>query len=271
MISSARGKVAVITGGAGGIGAAMAKTFLGAGMKVGIADLDGEALERATKQLAGAERLATFPCDVSTAEGNEDLARRVLDRFGGVNLVCLNAGVARFRPLFEISDAEWKLQTSVNLDGPFYGIRAFLPHLQEQEEAHIVITASVMSLFASAIMGPYFTTKAAVLAIAESLYFELGMMESHVGVSALMPGDTQTNAMINSITDDTDPEVAAWARADLDEATPPSVVAEAVLEAVRENRFYILPNADNYWEILQDRFERIRDQRNPDLTGGTGA
>ena len=265
MISDFKDKVAVITGGAGGIGSAMARAALDAGMRVAIADISQDMLDTALAELGGGERLMAVRCDVASWQGNEVLAAQVSERFGGINLVCLNAGIGRLRPLQEVTESEWQLQVGVNLNGPFYGTRAFLPYLEKAEESHLVITASVMSLFAGPMMGPYYATKAGVLSLAEALLFDLRTAGSQVGVSTLMPGDTRTNAVLNSITDDTDPEVAAAAAEELANATPPSVVAEAVLAAVREDRFYVLPNPGGYWDIIDARLQRLRAGENPQV------
>lgn len=265
MIINPENKVAVITGGAGGIGSAMAKHFLEQGMRVAIADISEEQLNIACAELNAGNRLLTVVADVSTPEGNQSLANRVENYFGQINLVCLNAGIGRLRPLSQVSSGEWNLQVAVNLNGPFYGIKAFMPLLEKSREAHIVITASVMSLFAAPIMGPYYATKAAVLSLAESLYLELEEAGSHIGISALMPGDTRTNVVANNATDDTDPELLAAAAEELAKATPPELIAEDVLKAVQENRFYILPNPGGYLEIIDKRMTRIHQGANPQV------
>ncbi len=265
MIKDLTDKVAVITGGAGGIGMAMARAALDAGMKVAIADIKQEQLDEAVQTLGAGDKLIAIRCDASTAQGNRILAAQVHKYFGAIHLVCLNAGLGRLRPLQEVSEEEWLLQIGVNLNGPFYGAQAFLPYLEQQRDAHIVITASVMSLFSAQMMGPYYATKAGVLSLAEGLYFDLRAAGSAVGISALMPGDTRTNAVLNSITEDTDPEVAAAAAEELSQATPPSVIAEAVLTAVQEDQFYILPNPGRYWDVIDARMQRMRTGQNPQL------
>ncbi len=263
MISNLKDKVAVVTGGASGIGLALARRCLAQGMRVAIADISSDALESAAEELAAGDRLAALQCDVSSEADNRALAAQVEEIFGGANLVCLNAGMGRLRTIQETSAAEWQLQVGVNLHGPFYGAQAFLPLLEREEEAHIVITASVMSLFTAGMMVPYYVTKAGALSLAEGLYLDLEAAGSKVGVSALMPGDTRTNAVANSLTEDTDPEVAAAAAEELAHATPPEVVADGVLEAVKADRFYVLPNPGGYWDIIDARMARIRNGENP--------
>ena len=263
MINNLQDKVAVITGGAGGIGMALARAALDSGMKVAIADISQQHLDKALDELEGGENLIALVCDVANLASNEQLAAQVESHFGAIHLVCLNAGMGRLRPLQDVPESEWAQQIGVNLNGPFFGARAFLPYLEKQAESHIVITASVMSLFSAQMMGPYYATKAGVLSLAEGLYFDLQAAGSAVGVSALMPGDTRTNAVLNSITEDTDPEVAQAAADELANATPPSVVARGVLQAVTEGRFYILPNPGSYWSIIDARMARMRAGENP--------
>lgn len=264
MLKSLPGKVAVVTGGAGGIGCAIARACLDADMNVVIADISQEALDRAASELDRPEQVLTVACDISSLSGNEKLAAAALQRFGQVNLVCLNAGAARLKPVQDTREDEWRLQVAVNLDGPFFGVKAFMPLLELQEEAHLVVTASVMSLFAAPVMGPYFATKAAVLTLTESLYFDLQNAGSHVTVSALMPGDTRTDAMKNSIQADTDPAIREMAENDLSEATPPNVVAEAVLASAQSGEFYVLPNIGGYQELIDARHQRIKQRLMPD-------
>ena len=265
MIKDFRDKVAVVTGGASGIGRALAQCALDAGMKVVIADINQAALDEAAAEFRADDRLIAVQCDVSSLVDNRKLAQAAVDNFGAVHLVCLNAGMGRPRSFTEISEPEWNLQVGVNLNGPFFGAQVFLPLLEKEDDAHLVITASVMSLFSAPMMAPYYATKAGVLSMAESLYLDLQMVESKVGVSALLPGDTATNAAKNAATDDMDPEILAAAQAELEAGTPPSEVAGAVFEAVQRDQFYVLPNPGGYWEIIDARMQRIRKGENPQV------
>lgn len=265
MITQLQDKVAVITGGASGIGMAMARRALDAGMKVVIADISQHSLDAAVLEFNAGDDLIAVRCDVSSFEENKALANTAEAAFGGVNLVCLNAGMGRPRTFSEISEQEWNLQIGVNLNGPFFGAQAFLPLLEKQDEAHIVITASIFSLMSAPMMAPYYATKAGVLGMAESLYFDLQIAESAVGVSVLMPGDTNTNAAKNAATDDMDKDMLAAAQAELESGTPPSEVAAAVLNAVQKGGFYILPNPGNYWDVIDARIERIRNGQQPEI------
>ena len=263
MIKNFQDKVAVVTGGAGGIGMAIAQACLNKGMKVAIADVSQDALDEAVITLDAGDRVIAVRCDVSSMADNQNLADEVEKAFGGANLLCLNAGIGRPIPLPQTSEDQWRLQVGVNLDGPFFGTQAFLSLLEKEDEAHIVVTGSVMSLFSGPIMGAYYATKAGVLSFSEALYLDLQMAESKIGVSCLMPGDTKTNVVKNNTTEDMDPEMVAALEEELKNATPPEVVADGVLNAVETGEFYVLPNPGSYWDVIDARFDRIRTGKNP--------
>jgi NAD(P)-dependent dehydrogenase (short-subunit alcohol dehydrogenase family) len=249
------GRVAVITGGASGIGWAMAERFGAEGMKLVLADIERPVLERAAEALRqrGADVLAV-PTDVSREADVSALAATVLEHFGDVHLLCNNAGVgSRGLPIAELPlrDFEWVL--AVNLFGVIHGLRAFLPHLRANDVGHIVNTASMSGLYHLPRMGPYNASKAAVVALSETLRFELAAEGSKVGVSVLCPSWVRTNI---STSDRNRPERFAYAldtgqmakvaeykarrRQVTVDAAEPSDVAEAVCEAVKANRFYIV-------------------------------
>lgn len=250
------GKVAVITGGASGIGLAMAQRFASEGMKLVLADIERPVLQRAGEALSrdGAEVL-TVPTDVSLEADVSALAATALEHFGDVHLVCNNAGVgSRGLPIAELplQDFEWVL--AVNVFGVIHGLRAFLPHLRANDVGHVVNTASMSGLYYLPRMGPYNASKAAVVALSETLRFELAAEGSKVGVSVLCPSWVRTNI---STADRNRPERFAYSL-DTDQmaqvtaykarrrrqltpaATDPAEIADDVCEAVKANRFYIL-------------------------------
>ena len=187
------GKVAVITGGASGIGKAVATRAAAEGMKVVIADIEERALKEAEAELTGqgAEAIAVLT-DVSDAASVQELRDAAVRRFGTVHLVHNNAGVGLGGPLWEVSEEDWRWILGVNLWGVVHGIAAFTPLLVEQGEGHIVNTASVAGLTTPMFMGPYNATKFAVVAISETLYKDLSTTGANVGVSVLCPGFVQT-------------------------------------------------------------------------------
>jgi NAD(P)-dependent dehydrogenase (short-subunit alcohol dehydrogenase family) len=259
-VEDLEGRVAVITGAASGIGLAMAQRFAAEGMKLVLADIERPVLLRAGDVLSqrGADVL-TVPTDVSLESDVAALAATAFEHFGDVHLVCNNAGVgSRGLPIAElpIEDFEWVL--GVNLFGVIHGLRAFLPHLRANDVGHVVNTASMSGLVHLPRMGPYNASKAAVVALSETLRFELAAEGSKVGVSVLCPSWVRTNI---STADRNLPERFAYAldtdrMAEVAEykdrrrrmrpaATDPADVADEVCQAVKANRFYILTHPDS--------------------------
>jgi NAD(P)-dependent dehydrogenase (short-subunit alcohol dehydrogenase family) len=272
------GKVAVITGGASGIGFAMARRFATEGMRVVLADIERPVLERSAAALAaeGADVLPV-PTDVSLEADVRALAATTLDHFGDVHLLCNNAGVgSRGLPVAELPlrDFEWVL--AVNLLGVIHGLNAFLPHLRANDVGHVVNTASASALYHLPRMGPYNAAKAGVLALSETLKFELDAEGSRVGVSVLCPSWVRTNI---STADRNRPERFAYSldTAQMEQlaeykakrrqqlatiALDPSEVADEVCAAVKANRFYVLTHKESL-ELFEARARRILDGENP--------
>ncbi len=215
------GKVAVITGGASGIGFAMARRFGAAGMKVVLADVERPVLERAGTQLAEAGvDVLTVPTDVSLNDEVQALAAITLEHFGDVHLVCNNAGVgSRGLLVAELPLADFQWVVAVNLFGVIHGLQAFLPHLRANDVGHIVNTASISGLYHLPRMGPYNASKAAVIALSETLRFELAAEGSRVGVSVLCPSWVRTNI---STSDRNRPERFAYTVGTDQSPRPPS-------------------------------------------------
>jgi NAD(P)-dependent dehydrogenase (short-subunit alcohol dehydrogenase family) len=248
------GKVAVVTGGASGIGFAMAERLAGAGMRLAIADVEEDALDAAAKRLndGGTEVLAV-PADVSNAEAVDAFAGRVRERFGGYHVVCNNAGVGGHGfATWESPLSEWQWVLGVNLWGVIHGIRAFVPALVEQNEGHVVNTASMAGLTTLPFMAPYSASKHAVLATSEALHHELTMVGSAVKVSVLCPGFIKTriaDANRNWL-DRLGPEPARdnpaseviepLVRGLVDAGKSPEELADQVLDAIREERFLVI-------------------------------
>jgi len=265
------GRVAVITGAASGIGLAMARRFAGEGMKLVLADIERPVLQRAGEELGrtGADVL-TVPTDVSLEAEVTALAETALEHFGDVHLVCNNAGVgSRGLPIAELPLADFDWVIAVNLFGVIHGLRAFLPHLRANDTGHIVNTASTSGLYHLPRMGPYNASKAAVVALSETLRFELAAEGSRVGVSVLCPSWVRTNI---STADRNRPERFAYAL-DTDQmaqvatykarrreqravAADPSDVADQVCEAVTTNRFYVLTHPASL-DVFEARARRI--------------
>lgn len=187
------GKTVVITGGASGIGLAVARALGGRGMRVALADVEAQALDTATASLAeaGIESMGVVT-DVRDRAALRALADQVWQRFGAAHLVMHNAGVVVFGPAQELTDADWDWTLQVNLHGAINGVQAFLPRMLEQDEGgHMLFTASFAGLVANRNLAPYNVSKAAVVALAESLAKDL--KETDIGVSVLCPMRVQSN------------------------------------------------------------------------------
>lgn len=269
-------KIAVVTGGASGIGRAMADRFAAAGMKLAIVDIEDGPLQDAARELrqAGADVL---PCrvDVSDGDAMDGLAKQVLDHFGAVHVVCNNAGVGSGGLMWELETAEWEFAIGPNLWGVIHGVRVFAPHLVEQDEGHIVNTASMAGLINVAGMGPYNVTKGAVVSLSETLYSDLEAAGSNVGTSVLCPGFVntkiwdagrhKTGELADAEPKGTPEEREAaekMIRGVMEQAKPAAEVANAVYDAIIEKRFYILTHASAKTEF-EARAQRLLTDQNP--------
>jgi len=269
------GKVAVVTGGASGIGLAMAQRFAREGMKLALADIETGALEQAAADFE-ADGVEVFPhvVDVSNADQMDGLAQAVLDRFGAVHLVCNNAGVATGGPMWELSTADWEFALRPNLWGVIHGVRVFTKHLIAQDEGHIVNTASLAGLVSVPGVGPYNVTKHGVVTLSETLHGELAALGSNVGVSVLCPGFVNTRLWDSErnrpeelksaeATPNAEQEQAAQVlKALIVGGTPVDPIAERVLDAVQNQRFYILTHEGSE-AFVEQRMQRIVKGENP--------
>ncbi|MET7926992.1 SDR family NAD(P)-dependent oxidoreductase [Streptomyces sp. NPDC005349] len=182
-------EVAVVTGAASGLGFGLVSSLAARGMSVVIADIDGDALTSAEKRLRaeGADVLAVRT-DVTKSESVRELSAHTFDRFGRVDVVCLNAGVSLRGRAWELSVADWRWVYDVNVFGVVHGIRAFVPALLEAGAGHVLITASNSATTTLPSLAPYVSSKHAVVAVAESLQHDLREVGSGVNVSVVLPG-----------------------------------------------------------------------------------
>ncbi|MEH6550370.1 MAG: SDR family NAD(P)-dependent oxidoreductase [Pseudomonadales bacterium] len=255
------GKVAVVTGAGSGIGEGIAYAAAKAGMKVVIADLNLEAASQVQDALRaeGHEALAV-QVDVSSLESVQQLADATLAHFGAVHLLCSNAGVWVGALMQKADIKDWKFLIDVNLYGVIHGVQVFLPLFIAQGEGHIVNTASMGGLISGPPEGLYTTTKFAVVGLSEALLLEV--VEQGVGVSVLCPGLTKTNLVRNA--DSVRPqELKTGAEydqpaPDVDIGISPMDVGERVMDAVREDGFYVITH-DDYRDIIKMRHDGILD------------
>ena len=181
------GRVAVVTGGASGIGLGIAKALARAGMRIALLDLEERAIapaEASVRDVGG--DVVGIPADVSSRYSLDAAAQRVLENYGRADVLCNNAGVVVLGNLADASAEDWRWVMGVNLMGAVNGVAAFLPHIRAQGSGHIVNTASIQGLSAAAGLGVYTTSKYAVVAYSETLRLELA--PEQIGVSVLCPG-----------------------------------------------------------------------------------
>lgn len=274
-----RDRVAVVTGAASGIGLALATRLADEGMRLVLADIEPQALERtaATLRERGAEVLAQ-PTDVAVAAQVQALADAAWARFGAVHLLCNNAGVTTpglVVPGWLSSLADWQWVLSVNLMGVVHGVHAFVPRmLAGGEEGHVVNTASVAGLITGS--NPYHVSKHGVTCLTEGLYKDFRRAGARLSASVLCPGLIATRILeAERNRPDAAADTAAWPQAAqqaaeafrsmLDAGWPPSQVADAVVDAVRADRFYVVPAQPPLQQLVDLRMADIAARRNPTL------
>lgn len=272
------GKVAVITGGGSGIGAALCQLAASLGMKVVIADVDLDAAERVRASLVGRAAIAA-KVDVSRADEVEQLANLAYDSYDAVHLLCNNAGVVpsgRHRPVWEYPLEDWRWAFDVNLMGVVHGLRSFVPRmLTQRAESHIVNTASVAGLISGAGSPVYSAAKHAVVRVTEALYASLRERNAPIGVTALCPGLVNTRIYESERNRPLHLKAAAGPAAEIPElqavaadlfasALAPATVAEQVFDAVREQRLYQI-TTPSYDDAIRERAAAILARRNPEF------
>lgn len=272
------GRVAVVTGGASGIGRALAERFLAEGMSVAIADIEAGPLAATAAALSGKGTVLDVVTDVTDPKSVDDLATRVQERFGAYHVVCNNAGVAgRFGRSWETPVEEWRWVLGTNVMGVVHGIRSFVPALVAQGAGHVVNTASLAGWTGVPTMGPYCASKHAVLAISESLRAELEASGAGVGVSVLCPGMLNTAIMtsernwpegLGPLPDIPSDPVTQGVRSLLVAGTTgggiaPELAADAVVVAILEDRFVVTTHARDLEAAAERRLALARGEAPP--------
>ena len=276
------GKVAVITGGAEGIGRAIAERAAKAGMKLVLADIDEPRLEAALADFEsrGVEAIG-LKTDVSKEAQIEALAALAFERFGNVHLLVNNAGVGHNRPVWETTQADWDWVMGVNLYGVINGLRAFIPTMLAKGEAgHIVNTASMAGLLSQPGLAIYNASKHAVVTVSEGLHHDLTLRKAKLGVSVLCPAWVKTRIHQSERNrpagDDTAPidtldpvasKVGQAVMNAVENGLPVAEVADCVFDAIAARRFYILTHPA-YKGAVKVRMEDILADRAPTLLPG---
>ena len=274
-------KVAVITGGASGLGREFANTAASLGMKLVLADVQQEALDKAVAELEGqgAQVLALL-CDVRRGEQVQALADATMERFGAVHLLFNNAGVGSGGLIWENSEADWDWVIGVNLYGVVHGVRIFTKLMLEcartdpSYEGHIVNTASMAGLLNAPTMGVYNVSKHAVVSLSETLYHDLQLVDAPIGASVLCPyfvptGISQSHrnrpADVAMKAAPTQSQMAAQAmtvKAVESGKVTAADVSALTFKAIREGRFYIYSHPGALGGVAE-RMGDIVNQRNP--------
>lgn len=274
-----QGKVAVVTGAASGIGRALAERCAKEGMKVVLADIEEQALLQTSRDLAaqGTETLAV-QTDVSQAVEVERLAKTAFETYSAVHLLFNNAGVGAGKSAWESTLADWEWVLGVNLYGVIHGIRSFVPRmLESQAEGYIVNTASIGGLTSGPGLSVYMASKHAVVSLTETLSHELTLTGARIGVSVLCPGfvntriqDAERNrpAHLQNVPSEQklsgeEQEGGQILKLAIQKGMSPSLQADVVFEAIREERFYIYP--PEFKGGIQTRMENILQLRHPTL------
>jgi NADP-dependent 3-hydroxy acid dehydrogenase YdfG len=264
MMRELDGKAAFVTGAASGIGFALARAFVGAGMKVMLADIDAGALDATLAELKGSSAEARgVVCDVADRASMGRAADEAIAAFGKVHLLCNNAGVLCVGRMDLIAPGDWAWAVGVNLMGIVHGIEAFLPHIKAHGEGgHIVNTASMDGLVCSAGSGPNGATKFAAVALSETLAAELA--GTAIGVTVLCPGLVRTRIAESVRTraerfgvgtvlpEPAKARIAERVRGGLD----PQEVARRTLTAIRDNDLYVITHPETRGAV-EERFRRI--------------
>jgi NAD(P)-dependent dehydrogenase (short-subunit alcohol dehydrogenase family) len=265
------GKVAVVTGGASGIGAALGRAFAAQGCAVVLADVEREALESSAGAIDG--EVLPVVTDVSDAAAVDRLADQAYARFDAVHVVCNNAGVSTFNPVVDQTLDDWRCVLGVNLWGVIHGVRTFLPRVLAQGgPAHIVNTSSLAGLMSGLpSLGAYNVAKVGVVALSETLRIEMAMAGAPVGVSVLCPGTTVTeileserNRPASLGVEDRTPAGEGMRQAVRSGFSGPGArtaddVAALVVDAVLHDRFWVITSGEmrdgiaaRFAEILED-------------------
>lgn len=257
-----RGKAGVVTGGASGIGKAIAAAMRAEGMHVMIADIEGERLQRAADEI-GARSMVV---DVTKPDQVSALADAAQADFGAVHVLCNNAGIGPMAPLKDLTLDDWRWMLEVNLWGVIHGVTAFLPLLRANADGgHIVNTASMASLMPVPGLVPYCASKYAVVGMSEAMAEDIALDGSNIGVSILCPGPVRTDlgnstrnrpAGYAGALDDVKLEESAQFESQPIDWLSAEDTADLVIRAIRENVRYVITHP-GMWPQVERRHRAI--------------
>lgn len=262
MLKDLSGRIAVVTGGASGIGRGIATRLIGQGMQVVIADIEDNALQ----QTAHAIGAIGIRVDVSDHGSVQALADAVIARFGSVHLVCNNAGVGSTAAIADMAINDWQWMLGVNLWGVIHGVQVFLPLLDANADGgHIVNTSSIGGLATMPGLGGYSVSKFAVVALTEALALELEATGSGVGATVLCPGTVRTNIKNSTRNRPARLGTGGLVDADLENSDfgahmrwlEPEEVGDVVISAVQRGDLYAFTHPE-MGAVVLDRHARIK-------------
>ncbi len=281
------GKSAVVTGGASGIGLAIARRLAREGMRLVLADVEEQALQAAVDDLesAGAEVIGV-PADVTRFESLQALEREAVAAFGPVHVLCNNAGIGAQEdvPLWELPLSDWRWTFAVNVWGVIHGVKAFLPGmLAHGEEGHVVNTSSGNGGLVLIAGTPiYSTSKSAVSTLTEALHLQLTQQGARIRASVLYPGPHLVTSNIFTasrnrpaeferevaqaappITLETIRKLAKQAGMKF-QTTTPEEVAETCFEGLQHDAYYMLSESEEGDARFRERMENVLKRRNPE-------
>mgnify|MGYP006128162299 FL=1 len=217
------GKVAIITGGAGGIGIAAGKRFVAEGASVLLVDLDEQALSQACSKIAS-NKVSYHVGDVTRAADNNAMAEVATERFGGVDIFLANAGIeGDVASILDYDEARFDQVMDVNVKGPFLGLRAVVPEMQKRGGGSVIITSSIMGVKGGASVAPYATSKHAVIGLMKSASREFA--SQNIRVNTVNPAPVNTR-MMRSLEEGMRPGEADEAKAGIEAGIPMQRYAE---------------------------------------------
>lgn len=258
-------KVAIITGAASGIGLSLSKNCITRGINVVMVDCDEDLLHAEVERLSAITLLNVVPevCDVSDLIQVRDLCLRVYEQFGKVNYLINNAGISgSFSPLWEQTTEQIRHVMDVNLYGVLHGVQSFIPHMLKQKEpSHIINMASFYGLCSGSQVGAYSMSKHAIVALSESLYFDLKHIDSKINVSVVCPSFANTKLLVNSEPDNDDTFHSMMSNL-IEHSKSADDVADHIMQAVEKRQFYILPDKE-VKAYCEQRTQGILDQSAP--------
>lgn len=276
------GKVAVITGGAAGIGLALARVLASEGARLVLGDIEQSALDAAVADLgANGADVIGHRCDVSQLAEVEVLADVAEERFGAIHIAVNNAGVAAGGAAWDVDHATWEWVLGVDLWGVIHGVRTFVPRIIAAGGGHVVNTASMAGLTSTPFMGPYNVAKHGVVTLSETMFHELALLHPEVGVTVVCPGWVRTGInrsernRPDAVSGDDElsgPEGGPAAGVDLkamidgliEAGLEPDDVAAQIVDAIRHRRFYVVTHQE-WASAVTQRAGRIVDGENPQM------